>query len=78
MIVKMKQFEKNAVDYALKRFKNWAEICIAKDAYIAACQDGNNNSNCYGRMDNEIEVQLKNGANQLTDKGYIQYLKDNK
>jgi hypothetical protein len=74
----MKQFEKDAVDYALKRFKNWAEICIAKDAYIEACHASVNDPQAYTKMHLEVEVELKNGSNQLTDHGYIQYLKDNK
>lgn len=78
MKVRMKQYEKDAVDYALKHFKNWAEICIAKDAYITACQDGNHELTAYSRMTEETEVELQNGSNQLTEQGYIQYLRDNK
>lgn len=39
MKVTMKQYEKQAVEYA-HRFKSWEHVCIAKDAYLEGFRDG--------------------------------------
>lgn len=75
MIVKMKEYEKQAIDYS-HQFKSWELQCVAKDTYLAAYRRALQDALLYG--DGQVnynhlvgqapvEVEFKNGDHQLTD-----------
>ena len=64
MIVKMKMYEKLAMDFA-KQYKNWELQCLAKDVYLAAYRQGIKDGDI--NLTKEVEVEFKDGEHQLID-----------
>ena len=76
MIVKMKQYEKEAIDYAQKRFPNktgyWSEHIMVKDAFllgllraIEIAEELTGQPLMNYLTEQEVEVEFKDGDHQL-------------
>lgn len=67
MKVKMKQYEKEAIEYANIKFNkpsSWAEWTIAKDAFLSGFRLATSHS-IEPILNSEVEIELNNGEHQL-------------